>query len=203
MTNAHPHGANINSAPASRGDIADIAAPSADHNAIARVRAVPNHNAEISASVVGYAMPAAKPPSSRDSASTSTFGARADITAAGMPAIKPMSNMFLRPYRSPIAPRYSTVAASPSENPIATRFNPVCEAPRSLPISGRPTLATARFMFATPAPRIRAVRMRPPFLGAEAREFAVITFPKVHFEHGIRNGIEFACSPTSRNPIGR
>ena len=53
MTNAHPQGANIKMAPARRGDMADIAAPRADHRAIARVRDDPAHSAVMSANVVG------------------------------------------------------------------------------------------------------------------------------------------------------
>ena len=53
MTKAQPHGANIRIAPANRGDMADMAAPSADHSAMARVRAEPAHKAVMSASVVG------------------------------------------------------------------------------------------------------------------------------------------------------
>ena len=49
--------------------------PIADHSAIDFVRAGPDHSAAISASVVGYAMPAESPPSTRAANSTSSEGA--------------------------------------------------------------------------------------------------------------------------------
>ncbi len=103
-------------------------------------------------------MPAATPPSSREMARISMLVAKNDINAAGIPSESPRISMPLRPKRSPRAPRYSTEIDRPSENPTATRLRPTCEASSSLPIWGRPTLATDRFMFATPAPRMRAVR---------------------------------------------
>ena len=41
---------------------------------------------------------------------------------AGIDKAMPSTSISLRPYRSPMAPRYRTDAASPSEYPTATRF---------------------------------------------------------------------------------
>ena len=92
-----------------------IAPPIADHNAIERVRAGPDHSAVINASVVGYAMPAERPPRTRARNSTPSVGANAARRQAGTDRLTPRINISLRPYRSPSAPRYSTEAASPSE----------------------------------------------------------------------------------------
>ena len=60
-----PHQKCSSSNPESSGPRAEIAPPSADHNAIDFVRPGPDHSAVINARVVGYAMPAARPPRSR------------------------------------------------------------------------------------------------------------------------------------------
>jgi hypothetical protein len=63
------------SAPETSGPRAAIAPPSADQSAIAFVRPGPNHSAVMSASVVGYAIPAARPPPTRAAKRTSSEGA--------------------------------------------------------------------------------------------------------------------------------
>ena len=52
-----------------------MAPPIADHRAIERVRAGPDHKAVIRASVVGNAIPADRPPSTRATNSTTSLGA--------------------------------------------------------------------------------------------------------------------------------
>ena len=58
--------------------------PSADQSAIDFVRAGPDHNAVISASVVGYAMPAERPPTTRAAKSTVSDGAKPATSDAGI-----------------------------------------------------------------------------------------------------------------------
>ena len=70
-----PHQNSSSSAPAASGPRAAIAPPIADQSAIDFVRACPDQSAVISASVVGYAMPAARPPPTRATKSTSSEGA--------------------------------------------------------------------------------------------------------------------------------
>ncbi len=113
--NTDPHQKLSSSHPETSGPSAEIAPPSADHSAIDRVRAGPDHSAVMSASVVGNAMPAETPPRIRATTSTSTEGANAASRHAGTDRLTPRISIILRPYRSPIAPRYSTEAASPSE----------------------------------------------------------------------------------------
>ena len=79
-----PHQKCSSSKPDSSGPSAEIAPPSADHRAIDFVRAGPDHSAVISASVVGYAMPAASPPSTRATTSTVSEGAHAASRQAGI-----------------------------------------------------------------------------------------------------------------------
>ena len=74
-----------------------MAPPSADHRAIDLVRAGPDHRAVISASVVGYAMPAERPPRSRATTSTSIEGAHAASRQAGTDRTTPRMSMSLRP----------------------------------------------------------------------------------------------------------
>ena len=85
------------SAPATSGPSDAIAPPSADHSAIDFVRPGPDHSAAISASVVGYAMPADSPPSTRAPNSTSSLGAKAASRHAGTDSAMPSSNSSLRP----------------------------------------------------------------------------------------------------------
>ena len=73
--------------------------------AMARVRGCPDHNAVMSARVVGNAMPAERPPTTRASASTSSVGAQAARTQAGIDSPIPRISISLRPKRSPSAPR--------------------------------------------------------------------------------------------------
>ena len=63
--NTEPHQKCSSSAPAISGPSAAIAPPSADQSAIERVRPGPDQSAVISASVVGNAIPAERPPSRR------------------------------------------------------------------------------------------------------------------------------------------
>ena len=71
--------------------------PIADHSAMARVRAAPDHRAVISARVVGKASPADSPPSSRAANSTSKFGAAPAIRHAGIESTVPSTSSRLRP----------------------------------------------------------------------------------------------------------
>src|SRR3954470_21272961 len=103
------------SAPATSGPSDAMAPPSADQSAIDFVRPGPDHSAAISASVVGYAIPADRPPMTRATNSTPSVGANAASRHAGTDSARPRSSISLRPYRSPSAPRYRTEAASPSE----------------------------------------------------------------------------------------
>src|SRR5215510_13709904 len=70
-----PHQYRSSSHPESRGPSDEIAPPRPDHRAIEWVRAAPVHKAVISASVVGYAIPADNPPKIRAAMSTSSLGA--------------------------------------------------------------------------------------------------------------------------------
>ena len=75
----------------------DMLPPSPDHSAIERVRAGPDHSAVISASVVGKAMPAARPPIRRAKNSTVIEGASAASSAAGIASAVPSISISLRP----------------------------------------------------------------------------------------------------------
>ena len=97
------------------GPSAAVAAPMPDHRAIDFVLACPVHNAAISAKVVGYAIPAAKPPMIRAPIRISTVGAKPATTDAGMASSVPMMSIILRPWRSPTAPNHNTDAAKPKE----------------------------------------------------------------------------------------
>jgi hypothetical protein len=70
-----PHQNFSSSAPPTRGPSAAIPPPIADHSAIDFVRPGPDHSAAIRASVVGYAMPAEIPPSTRAANNTMSVGA--------------------------------------------------------------------------------------------------------------------------------
>ncbi len=95
--NTEPHSNCSSSAPEISGPSAEIAPPMPDQSAIARVRAGPDHSAVISASVVGNAMPAASPPSTRAANSTSTDGASAASSPAGIDSPMPSSTISFRP----------------------------------------------------------------------------------------------------------
>src|SRR4051794_41178704 len=97
ITNTDPQSKLSSSAPATSGPSDAIAPPSADHSAIDFVRPGPDHSAAISASVVGYAIPADKPPSTRAPNSTSSLGANAASRHAGTDSPMPSSNSSLRP----------------------------------------------------------------------------------------------------------
>ena len=87
----------MSNAPDKSGPSAEIAPPSADHNAIDFVRSGPDHNAVIRASVVGYAIPAATPPNTRAANSTSIDGAKAASRHAGIANPVPSNSIRLRP----------------------------------------------------------------------------------------------------------
>ena len=105
MRKTDPHSNSVSSAPATSGPSAAIAPPSADHSAMDFVRAGPDHSAVISASVVGYAIPAASPPPTRATNSTSSDGANAASSDIGIASAVPRTSIILRPWRSPRAPR--------------------------------------------------------------------------------------------------
>jgi hypothetical protein len=134
--------------------------PSPDHSAIAVIRGRPRYKAPIMDRVVGKTRAAATPPKNRAAISTSTVGAQAASMEVGTVATAPMTKRSLRPYRSPMVPRYSTVLASPRAKEFATSVSWSCDAPRSSPIVGSATLATARLMFATIAPVTNATRTK-------------------------------------------
>ena len=93
--NTEPHQKCSSRIPEQRGPSAAIAPPVAAHSAIARVRAGPDQSAVISASVVGYAMPAASPPRMRATIRTSSLGAQAARQSAGIvSSIPPISSSF-------------------------------------------------------------------------------------------------------------
>ena len=85
------------SAPATSGPSAAIAPPSADQSAIDFVRPGPDHSAVIRASVVGYAIPAASPPPTRATKSTSSDGAKAASSDMGIASAVPRMSIILRP----------------------------------------------------------------------------------------------------------
>jgi hypothetical protein len=103
--NTEPHQKWTSSPPAMSGPSDEIAPPVPDHRAIDFVRAGPDHNAVINASVVGYAIPADSPPSRRAPIRTSADDAQAAIRQAGTDRTTPRISIILRPYRSPTAPR--------------------------------------------------------------------------------------------------
>ena len=70
-----PHQNQCRARPARNGPRAATDPPTADHRAMACVRRGPVHSAVISASVVGKAIPAATPPSTRATMRTPTSGA--------------------------------------------------------------------------------------------------------------------------------
>ena len=83
--------------PATRGPSADSPPPIADHKAIAFVRAGPAHSAVMSASVVGYAMPAETPPTMRAKMRKPSDGAYAAAMDAGIDSEIPRTSIILRP----------------------------------------------------------------------------------------------------------
>lgn len=100
-----PHQTWSSSAPADSGPSAAMAPPMPDHSAMALVRRGPAHSAVTRASVVGKARPADTPPARRATASTPTDGAQAASTEAGTASTTPSTSIYLRPWRSPSAPR--------------------------------------------------------------------------------------------------
>ena len=93
--NTEPHQKCSSRIPEHSGPSDEIAPPVAAHSAIARVRAAPDQSAVISASVVGYAMPAASPPRMRATIRMYSFGAHAARQSAGIvSSIPPISSSF-------------------------------------------------------------------------------------------------------------
>ena len=105
ITKTEPQSNSVSSAPAASGPSDEIAAPSADQSAIEWVRAGPDQSAVINARVVGKAIPAETPPTSRATNRTSTEGANAATRQAGIESPTPRISSRLRPWRSPTAPR--------------------------------------------------------------------------------------------------
>ena len=97
MTNTDSQSNSVNSAPESSGPRAAIAPPSPDQSAIEWVRAGPDQSAVINASVVGNAIPAARPPSTRAANRTPIDGARAASRHAGIESAIPPTSIRLRP----------------------------------------------------------------------------------------------------------
>ena len=97
MKKTEPQSNWVSSAPAIRGPSAEIPPPRPDHSAMDFVRSGPDHSAVISASVVGYAMPAAIPPRSRARKRTSMDGARAASRETGIASPVPRRSISLRP----------------------------------------------------------------------------------------------------------
>ena len=97
MRKTDPHSNWVSSAPETSGPSAAIAPPSADQSAIDFVRPGPNHNAVIRASVVGYAIPAASPPPTRATNSTSSDGAKAASSDMGIASAVPRTSIIFRP----------------------------------------------------------------------------------------------------------
>jgi hypothetical protein len=83
--------------PEQSGPSADTPPPIAAHSAIDFVRAGPDQSAVIRASVVGYAIPAARPPITRAANSTSIDGAHAARQSAGTVRIIPRISRSFRP----------------------------------------------------------------------------------------------------------
>ncbi len=95
--NTDPHQNSSSSAPATSGPSAAIAPPSADQSAIDFVRPGPDQSAVMSARVVGYAIPAANPPPTRATNSTSSDGAYAASSDIGIASAVPRTSSSLRP----------------------------------------------------------------------------------------------------------
>ncbi len=113
--NTEPHGKTWSSEPDTSGPSTAEPVPSADHRAMALVRAGPDHSTVIRASVVGKVRPAPSPPMTRAAIRTSVEGAMPATREAGIASDIPITIIRLRPYRSPSAPNHSTEAARPRE----------------------------------------------------------------------------------------
>src|SRR6516162_5445460 len=96
-TKTEPHQKFSSNTPATSGPRAARALPMPDHRAMDRVRAGPDHNAVTSARVVGYAIPADSPPTSRAAIRTPTDGAKAASRQAGTDNTMPPASRSLRP----------------------------------------------------------------------------------------------------------
>ena len=96
-TKTDPHANCSRSRPAINGPSEAIAPPVADQSAMECVRAGPDQRAAIIASVVGYAMPAERPPRSRAPIRTSMLGANAASRQAGTDNATPVRSISFRP----------------------------------------------------------------------------------------------------------
>ena len=92
-----PHQKCSRRAPATSGPSDAMPPPIADQSAIDFVRPGPAHSAVIRASVVGYAIPAEMPPSTRAPNSTPAVGAYAASRQAGTDSAMPAISSSLRP----------------------------------------------------------------------------------------------------------
>ena len=92
-----PQSKNSSRAPETSGPSAAIPPPSADQSAIDFVRPGPDHSAVISARVVGYAIPAEMPPTTRAANRTVSVGAKPATSDAGTERLIPSTIMSLRP----------------------------------------------------------------------------------------------------------
>ncbi len=92
-----PHQKCSSSKPESSGPSAEIAPPIPDHSAIDFVRGGPDHSAVMSASVVGNAIPAARPPRTRARNRIVSVGANAARRLAGIASAVPTISIILRP----------------------------------------------------------------------------------------------------------
>ena len=97
IRNTEPHQKCSSNAPAISGPRAEMPPPIADQRAIDFVRCGPDHSAVMSARVVGYAIPADRPPSNRAAISTCSFGAKAASRHAGTERVTPRISISLRP----------------------------------------------------------------------------------------------------------
>ena len=92
-----PHQNLSRNSPDTSGPSAAIAPPRADQRAMDRVRFWPDHSAVMRASVVGNAIPAARPPTTRAPTRNQMSGAHAASMEAGMAIAVPMRSSSLRP----------------------------------------------------------------------------------------------------------
>ncbi len=115
IKNTEPQSLKLNRYPEIMGPRAAMAAPIPDHRAMALVRFCPDHRAVIRASVVGKAIPAAKPPMIRAKIRISMEGAKPAMMEEGMASRVPRISIIFLPWWSPRAPNHSTDAARPRE----------------------------------------------------------------------------------------
>ena len=151
--------------PESRGPRAAIAPPRPDQRAIDFVRAGPDHSAVMRASVVGNAIPAARPPPSRATKSSSSDGAYAAKQRHGNRKPGPQDEQQLAPVAVADRTQVEHRCGEPQRVADRDQVESVCPASNALPMSGSATLATARFRLATAATRMSEIRTSPPRAG--------------------------------------